>query len=426
MIEAPWLDGITVVEEGHDGDGPVPIDEERFWSARPELEHLRTFARSRMCSPWAVMGVVLTRIIAATPYSVTLPPIVGGRASLNLAVGLVGRSGDGKGAAEAAARDAFSLGTRLSSFEVHKLGSGQGLAHGFMHYEPKQGPVRHADSCLFVMQEIDTVGGLSSQRGSTLLPELRSALMGEALGHLFVDFNKRLEVPAHSYRLALTIGIQPARAGVLLDDADGGTPQRVVWLPTDDPDAPTVDPAQPPTMVWQVPTWPSELPVCRSAVEEIVAARDERRRGRGEPLDGHRLLLREKIAAALDLLAGRAEVSEEAWRLAGIVLSVSDRARGACIKAISEKADRANSARAEREGERALIVGETIAEATLRRVSAAVLRRLQDGEWHSHADLRRSIRADARRYFEEAIERLEAAGQLEREDRGTGKRYRHA
>ena len=29
----------------------------------------------------------------------------------------------------------------------------------------------------------------------------------------------------------MLVGVQPARAGTLLDDLDGGTPQRVVWVP---------------------------------------------------------------------------------------------------------------------------------------------------------------------------------------------------
>ncbi len=394
-----------------------------FWTARPVLEHMRTFARSRMCSPFAVLGVVLARVIAATPYTVVLPPIVGGRASLNLAVGLIGRSGDGKGGAEAAARDGFSLGERRRTFEEHKLGSGQGLAHGYMRSEKGQA-VRHADACLFRMDEVDHLVGLSGQRGSTLLPELRAALMGEQLGFLYADPAKRLEVPGHSYRLALTVGIQPARSGVLLDDSDGGTPQRLIWMPTDDPDAPEVDPQEPLPLTWRVPTWPNVLPVCDTARAEVVAARDERRRGRGQPLDGHRLLLRLKVAAALDIMDGRAEVSEEAWELAGVVLAVSDRARGICVAALADRSREANDHRATREGERAVIIDETIAEAVLRRMSGVVMRRLEDGAWRAHADLRRSIRADTRMYFEEAVERLEAAGLVERGESEHGTRYR--
>ena len=298
------------------GAGPAasPIDEEQFWSSRKTLEHLRSFARARMCSPWAVLGVTLARIIADTPPRITLPPIVGGRASLNIAIGLVGRPGAGKGAAEAAAREAILL---PRTFKTHKLGSGQGLAHGYVRWE-KDGKgsalVQHTEACLFVMQEVDHMVGLVGQRGSTLLPELRSALMGEQLGHLYVDPAKRLEVAPHTYRLALTVGIQPARAGVIFNDADGGTPQRFVWMPTGDPDAPE-DPGKEPMPVnWRPPEWPldSVLPVCAVAKEAIMAARHDELRGIGSELDGHRLLLREKIAAALDLLNGEAEVSERA------------------------------------------------------------------------------------------------------------------
>src|SRR5829696_4341629 len=86
--------------------GGPPIPEADFWSSRPVLGHVRDFARARRASPWAVLGAVLVRVTVAVPPFLALPPLVGGPASLNIYVGLVGPSGAGKGAAEAVARDA--------------------------------------------------------------------------------------------------------------------------------------------------------------------------------------------------------------------------------------------------------------------------------------------------------------------------------
>lgn len=399
--------------------------EDAFWTARPELEHVRTFARARLVSPYAVLGVVLTRVTAATEYQVHLPSIVGGRASLNLAVGLVGESGDGKGGAEEVAKDALSLGERMSSFATWKLGSGQGLAHGYAERQ-KGEVVRVADSCLFRMDEVDHLVGLAGQRGSTLLPELRSALMGEALGHLYVDSTKRVPVAAHSYRLCLTLGIQPKRAGVLLDDTDGGTPQRIVWLPTTDPGAPEQAPDEPRYRTWRLPEWPSsgELPVWDGARSEIVQARQARNRGEGDPLDGHRLLLRLKLATALDALSGSAGVSEDGWELAGHMLAVSDHTRSSCVSAVAGKKRELNKARAIADGERAVIVEEATAEGFVQRVARLLLAKLESGP-KLRGELRRSLASRDRGYFDPAIERLVGAGQIRAEGFNDGTRYSH-
>jgi hypothetical protein len=86
-----------------------PPDE--FWDARPALAHIRDFAYARMCSPWAVLGAVMLNVLHQVPPGVTLPPLIGGRGSLNTFVATVGPSGAGKGAAERAAEEAFDIGS---------------------------------------------------------------------------------------------------------------------------------------------------------------------------------------------------------------------------------------------------------------------------------------------------------------------------
>ena len=206
-----------------------------FWAARPELERLHDYALAHRVSPWAVLGCVLARVVAATPPSIVLPALIGAEASLNLFLALVGPPGSGKGAAESTGARFVDFGG-VTPFDEHRPGSGQGLAHAYGHTEkPKGQPavlMRHAVAALFSLEEADTLRGLFGQQGSTLMPELRALAMGERLGHLYVDPEKRVEIVAHSYRACLIVGVQPERAGVLLDDTAGGTPQRFVWLPT--------------------------------------------------------------------------------------------------------------------------------------------------------------------------------------------------
>jgi hypothetical protein len=42
-------------------------------------------------------------------------------------------------------------------FTVHTPGSGQGIGHAYAHYEKSVGIVRHAESAVFTMEEIDSV-----------------------------------------------------------------------------------------------------------------------------------------------------------------------------------------------------------------------------------------------------------------------------
>lgn len=244
---APGVDPETG-EVGPDyPEPPSPADDtehDEFWTSRPELAHLRDFARARRAAPWAVLGCALTRVVAHVEPFVTLPPIIGGDASLNLFLGLVGPSGGGKGAAEAAAKDAVRFTRLLETPPVEAgVGSGEGIAHTYLRYVPgkkgEPGTVeQHNTRAIFRAPEVDTLAALKGRQGSTLLPKLRDAWIGDALGFAYADVTRRLDLRAHQYRLCLIVGIQPNRAAVLLDDADGGTPQRFLWLPTMDPHVP--------------------------------------------------------------------------------------------------------------------------------------------------------------------------------------------
>ena len=181
----------------------------KLWNARPVLGHIRDFARARRASPWATLGVVLARVVVATPPSVVLPALMGGQASLNLFVGLVGESGSGKGAAAHAAADAIDVG----DLEVATVGSGEGIGHLFVRRTRAGIIEQHTEAVLFDIAEIDTLTALRDRRGATLLPELRKAWMGEQLGFGYADPAKRLTIHEHAYRLGLVAGINPAGPG---------------------------------------------------------------------------------------------------------------------------------------------------------------------------------------------------------------------
>jgi Bifunctional DNA primase/polymerase, N-terminal len=264
-------------------DADVTPEAEDFWTSRELLAHVRAFARARRASPWATLLGVLARVVAATPVNVVLPPLVGGEASLNLFGGLVGGPGSGKDAALAAAADAIVV--PAGSFVEATPGSGEGLAHLFMRRVRGGGVEPLADAVLLTASEVDTLKALADRHGATLLPELRKAWMGQPLGFAYAAAEKRLMLTAHSYRLCLLVGVQPARAAALLDDSDAGTPQRFLWMPATDPGAPDVAPQAPGWRTWWAPEVGAsrvQVPVCEAAREAVDRATLRRVRRREE------------------------------------------------------------------------------------------------------------------------------------------------
>lgn len=412
-----------------DAETQPSIDPELFWSARPALTHIRDFAQARRVGPWAVLGCTLARLVASIAPHVQLPALVGGHASLNLFVALVGTSGAGKGAADAAARDLLTLrGSRFA--DELTPGSGEGLGHMFARFDPKAKAVeRVRHNVLLSVPEVDTLTALGGRQGATLSPELRKAWTGEPLGFGYADPTRRLHIPSHSYRLCLLLGMQPLRAEPILADADGGTPQRFLWLPTIDPDAPEQRPPEPAGIQWQMPRWPTAdhagrttvtvPPLVIDAIEDSRLATLRGHTWRHDPLAGHAALCRLKTAAALALLDQRTDIDEQDWQLAGVLMTVSDRTRAGVQATISAELGRRNDARGEAEARRAAVVSDRLDERATARALAAILRCVQghaDRPGHEHGCRRRCLRQACNPRFRDSIDaaitRAVDAGQL--------------
>ncbi|WFF09095.1 hypothetical protein O7622_11295 [Micromonospora sp. WMMD1076] len=343
--------------------------EEGFWARRPVLAAIRQSARVRRVGPFAVLGAVLAQVACRIGPHVVLPPTVGGVGSLNLFVGLVGPSGAGKDAAIDTADEILGRGAPNARVEA---ASGQGIDAAFTHPHPKEGPIQFCDSVLFEVSEIDSLAAAAGMNGSTTMPTLRKVFTGKALGAHYAAKDKRRPVGQHKYRAALVAGIQPARAGVLLDDADGGTPQRWVWLPTNDPTRYRGRFAMPEQVIeigWTdydtysaVGVQPDDEPVkhkdrvvveiCPTAEQAILAVQEAKLGadliGQAGDLQGHALFTRLKVAALLGFLGqrrGPAEVTEEDWEIAGLLMTVSEHTRGLCQQVLAEKARQTSVAR---------------------------------------------------------------------------------
>lgn len=375
---------------------------ERFWTARPVLEHIRQFARARRSGPWSTLLVVLARAVASVEPNVMIPPTVGGSVSLNLFGALVGQSGAGKGASEGAGRDAVQFvdfNGRVIDLDELPLGSGEGVARTYRPAGTRDEEPNPRTRALFSVPEVDTLTALGQRQGATLMAELRKLYMGEQLGFNNASKATCSVLPAHTYRASLLVGVQPAKAGPLLHDADGGTPQRFVFLRVDDPDAPDEPPPAPAPFVVKLPRWGSGR--VNLTVPEIARVAMDRHRVailRGEdvdPLDGHRMLTQLKVAAALLILDGRTVIDDEDWRLAGFVIRESNRARTGIERTLAERTRAANRARAEVKADEADLLHDRAAQHLRNRARSAVLRRLGRAE-ATRKDLRSAMRNDLR------------------------------
>lgn len=389
-----------------------------FWDARPELSAIRQYARAAVCGPWAVLGCVLARVALSVPPSVVLPPLGNDSsavASLNVFAALVGPSGSGKGVAVAAADGCLATppgGGRL--IEKRPLGSGEGISHVFVETDDDGQNIPANYSVWFDVPEIDTFSALVVRQGSTTASEVRKMFSGEGLGFQNSDVTRRKIVPAHSYRAALVAGVQPEKAGPLLDDAAGGTPQRFVWLPATDPGAPTKTPAAPEPLSWSSPilsttTDRTMLTVAASIKAELRAERLARLREEITDNNGQQSLVRLKVAALLGLLARRTDVTEADWHLAGYVMAVSDRTRQRMRDTLHADAQRAVRERAEAKA----LFDEQHDDATIRRAARKVLARLSSTPTPASTVLA-SLGKNLREHFTDAVDELVRQGVAER------------
>jgi len=434
------------VDEPPEPDPDTLRQEEDFWSARITLGHIYDYARACYTAPWAVFGAVLARAVASVEPNIQLPATIGSETSLNLFIALVGRSGGGKDIAYGVAKKALDIwrGQELLETDTIPLGSGEGLSHVYMKYPPKltkrkgapdedsqaiglgatadpDKPIQYRTRALITIKEVDTLEAIGQRRGSTLAGQLRQAWMADQLGFQYVDVMKRMIVPEHSYRMCIVAGIQPGRAASLMAEADGGTPQRFLWLPASDPTMTMDAPPLPDPMGWDVPFYSAGrvlFDLCDTAAHVVKSEHIKRQREDGDALDGHSVLGRVKVAAALALLdvgrppRDRLTVTDEDWELAGVVQAVSDRTRAGIVRHLAEASRQANTNQAIAEAHKTITISETVERDGLQKAVASLRRRIGD-DWVTHGELREKMTSTARKHLAEALDRMEAAGEIE-------------
>jgi hypothetical protein len=423
------------------------IGPKEFWESREQLALIRDWARARRAAPYATLAETLARITCRVSPAVQLPPLVGGNGTLNMLFAVTGDSGVGKGASSGAAEAAAQWADETIPMLIPTvpIGSGEGIAKTFGSGRSKDGIQtvnRICYSALFTVREIDTFTALKNRSSSTISGQLRHVYSGEEIGFGYGDADKRVIIPAHQYRACLIAGVQPGRGETLLEDADGGLPQRFAWFPTTDSEAPDQQPDTPEMITWKKPseitrvmmsdTKPTLLPVCEQARSTIDSERVKRLRGESGGLDGHSLYTRLKLAAALGLFHGHFAVTEEDWQLAGHLMFVSDMTRDMVADTLKANKARRSEAQGHAEAARDAVRESEMERRMVSKVTDRIIGvLLKTGDWVSASDLRRALRAELRQYFDDAITALKGSGRIEAAGATgangvTGSRYRLA
>ncbi|AKJ72241.1 hypothetical protein TPA4_76 [Tsukamurella phage TPA4] len=435
---------------GYTPDVELEAIEGDFWTSRPDLAQVFRVALLAHAAPWAVLGQVFARTLAAIPPGVQIPPTssayaedarVGG--SLNLHFAIPGKSGAGKGES---AKVAKLLAPR-DGYEVRGIGSGEGLAAMYCGPDPNDPKrnimVRH--QILVSINEVDALAALSARSGSTVDTVLREAYSGERLGREYRGTNK-MPVNDHTYRFVAVIGVQYARAGALLNRAsgDGGTAQRLYWASTKDKRARAARAAlhafyeqgggELPPIV-KAPEilgskWPhagrGEFVLMPAAAGDEIAehrlAAMEQEEDSESDLDSHSLFTRCKIAVALAALAGRTAVNDQDWELSGTAMAVSKLTRDRTEAALQAALHRDARERGELRGIEWEQAKTTETDERREKVASAarrILAVLAEGPAGAR-ELRNKLSKVQRAHQQAALDHLEADGLIAREDQGRG------
>lgn len=317
---------------------PDPYDrdlEAAVFDFTEQTRIIRDRARSMRVSPWAALGTTIVRGLLRVPPAVMLPPLVGsGAAPLNLQLGVVGPSGKGKDAARHIVDYAATVDEGWDA--IFCPPSGAALASLFVDWLPnadgklERTQVREAAWCDW--SEVDTLTVTARRGGNDLSSQLRVAISGGRLGSdPKMERKTPITVDPLTYRIAVTFAVQYGQpASALLDEKDGGTLQRTLWMGAADPLAPRKRPPRPDgqlSIAAGLSHGQPWLGVDSDVAEEIDEARwSYLTRDGGEDIrEGHRGLITLRVAAWAALVDGSEQVTMREWAWANQVMTHSDR-----------------------------------------------------------------------------------------------------
>lgn len=407
--------------------------ESDLWSKTAVLKHIALAADAVGRNRLALLALVLARVLHSAPTGVYLPGAreggVGSRTSLNLGVALVGSSGQGKTMLNTMSRDLMGV---PDSDVDYTPSTGQGLIAAYLKWDPEESKnvLKDDPRGFFYTDEIDTLGALGKDTGSTLLSEMRTLLTGGQTGSQNATATRQRELPAGSYTFQIVAGVQPTRAGALLDGRDAGTPQRFIWVSVTDPKTalhPDDRPAWPGNLDWndafllafefgdpyvRYPEWLRD-----EMVDHDYKVSQEGSSGGELSRHGHLNLLRLKVASGIAFLHQSPIIEDLHVEIADLVLASSKRVQLDCERAVAAAAhDRRKKAKESEEQINEEIVDARLAKLT-KNARAGLLR--AKGEWVRWHNLRPAYR-DREKYAESVWEALVGMKDVETDETEAG------
>lgn len=381
----------------------------RLFDATPTLRHIRRAAHSRALPAPGVLANCLSLVLLRTDPAITLPPVVGARAALNLGFALVGESGASKTASAKAAREV--LGCVVRDDWIKPIGSGEGLIDAFYRWAPKdpdnpEGPKSLSlaadwDRRMMVVADEGEIIEKGTQRsGSTLGEYLRTSLTGGMLGAM----NRKTSpagdrsVPADTYRLVFVANIHPRHADVLLSGESTGMPQRFLWVLAKDaalPESAKDLPKWPEPLDWSPPELePGDIDYPANMQEEVQQLNLDMQHGKLSARESHATLTRLKVALALALLHGETMITQQWWGLAGVLSKASLATQDWCLSEMSEDQQKARTRRAKQDVRANTEAVAVVADEQIQKAGKAVVEKLHKhkGEWISWHDVRPAYR----------------------------------
>lgn len=354
-----------------------------FWAARPVLRHIQLAAHSRLVSADVLLHSILVRLSALWPHRVRLDTGIATPASANLTVAVVGPSGAGKTSGIGLARRVLPAPgwlDRETFADDRPLGSGEGMSEVYMGYrrvpveQPPDDPltpgpvkikmekvrtqVRH--NALLHADEGEALAKMMERQGATVAVELRRAWSGGTIGQSNGTKETTRVIEEGQYSMGLIIGFQLNTVQQLLASVEAGTVQRFLFCWALDPSVSRerlpdpgplrgIWPAATPLEGGLVNPEPEEdlrkvtfAPVILDEVWEARFGRVTTMPETMEDLTSHRSVTLVKLSALLAYLdCGRRNVTEEDWRLAGMVWDTSCRVRDYAIETGRQAAGKA-------------------------------------------------------------------------------------
>ena len=342
---------------------------------------MRSLASSKGQSPWPVLGWAIVRALHTVPYTVCYQSLIGAQA-LNSLVGISGPTGAGKTISQRLLEDHFVFPDNdpvrpfSKSWEgLIPPGSGESMPDRYVYFdrlredeEEESGEISAKDrlsntlvwhhpnhAAVFFFDEVGMLASRSSRQGSTLVDYMKEGWSGSEFGRTLAS-GKGVILPRESYRFACVINTQPKRAGILFSEeaVAGGLQGRFLWFDvTADINRDLV--SREPVKKFLIPAidWRGV-----DHIEALEVMNNAHTQHHWDALDGlisetesHILLTQAKVAVALAVLDGRAELNQEDWDISQLVIEHTVKTRTVIEQALVEE----NRLAVIRDGKRAAV-----------------------------------------------------------------------